>query len=66
LLQAAVDVQLRGPDALTQHPDGHDGAPFSYHSIDGGFRLESRLSENKVPLSLTVAAGPENLKVNPK
>ncbi|MGA3300765.1 MAG: hypothetical protein ABSD87_11800 [Candidatus Acidiferrales bacterium] len=66
LLQAAVDVQLRGPDALSQHPDPHDGAPFSYHSIDGGFRLQSRLSENKVPLSLTVAAGPENLKVNPK
>ena len=66
LLQAAVDVQLRGPDALSQHPDPHDGAPFSYHSIDGGFRLQSRLSENKVPLSLTVAARPENLKVNPK
>lgn len=39
LLRAALDVQLKGPDALKQHPDPLTGQAFEYVEFDGGFEL---------------------------
>jgi hypothetical protein len=54
LLQAALAVQLEGPDALKKVPDPFDGA-FDYVPFDGGFELRSKMlqTDNK-PVSLTV------------
>lgn len=54
LLQAAIAVQLDGPDALDRRADPYDGKPFSYSPVDNGFRLSSRLVDNGSPLSLAV------------
>lgn len=54
LLQAAIAVRLNGPKSLGQHPDPYDSKPFSYFPGDDGFRLESRLTDNGVPLSLSI------------
>jgi len=54
LLQAAIAVRLGGRDMLDRHPDPYDGKPFSYEPGDNGFRLVSRLTENDVPLELSI------------
>jgi len=56
LMQVAIAIRLDGPDKLTWHPDPYDQKPFTYVPIDNGFRLESRLLENGVPLSLSIIA----------
>jgi len=54
LMQAAIAVRLGGPDELDQQPDPYDRKSFTYIPVDHGFRLESRLRENGVPLSLSI------------
>jgi hypothetical protein len=54
LIQAAIAVRLNGPNELNQQPDPYDRKPFTYVPVDNGFRLESRLRENGVPLSLSI------------
>src|SRR5437762_1831773 len=66
LLQTAIAVRLDGPRALNQHLDPYDKKPFSYIPIDGGFRLESRLSEGAIPMSLSIVANFEARTSTPK
>jgi hypothetical protein len=66
LLLAAIAVQIDGQGTLDQHLDSYDGKPFSYIPVNGWFRLESRLSENGAPLSLSVLASAEDRKAGPK
>jgi hypothetical protein len=55
LLYAAIDVRLDGPAALNRHLDPYDKSPFSYTSVNDGFRLESRLKDYQgIALSLTI------------
>jgi hypothetical protein len=42
MLSAALDVQLRGRDALKEHPDPVVGGPFEYMAFKGGFELRSK------------------------
>ena len=56
LLQTAIAVRLDGPNNLNRHPDPCDNKPFTYIPIQNGFRLESRLTDNGVPLSLSIKA----------
>lgn len=65
LLQAAIAVRLDGSRALSQHLDPYDKNPFSYFLVDGGFRLESRLSEGGTPISLSIVPNSEERKANP-
>lgn len=53
LLRAVVAVQIDGPRALSRQLDPYDKMPFTYSPVDRGFRLESRLSQGGVPISLT-------------
>ena len=66
LLQAAIAVRLDGSRALNQHLDPFDRNPFSYILVDGGFRLESRLSEGEIPISLSIVPSSEERKANPR
>jgi hypothetical protein len=66
LLSAAVAVQLDGQSALNRHLDPYDGNPFSYISVDGGFRLESRVLDSGIPLSLSIIPGTEDRTASPK
>ena len=59
LLRAAIAVQLDGMRGLNQNPDPYDGKPFSYKSLDHGFRLESRLAQGPEPLSVSVVPDPQ-------
>jgi hypothetical protein len=43
LLLAAIDVQLRGPQALKDHPDPVAGGSFEYAAFPDGFELRSKL-----------------------
>jgi hypothetical protein len=54
LLRASIAIRLDGPQAVDQHPDPYDGKPFSYRSVEHGFRLESHLKQGQEPLSLSV------------
>jgi hypothetical protein len=66
LLRAAIAVQLDGPEALTQHIDPFDKKPFTYLAVDGGFRLESRVAEDGIPISLSVTPNSEEPRVMSK
>ena len=66
LLRAAIAVRMEGPDALNRHLDPYDGNQFSYAPAGSGFRLQSRLSEGGIPISLSVLKGTESLKAIPK
>ncbi len=66
LLQAAIAVRLDGARALNQHLDPYDRNPFSYIPVDGGFRLESRLSEGGTPISLSSVPSSEDRKASSK
>lgn len=57
LLRAAIAVQLDGPRILDQYRDPYDNRPFSYVPVDGGFRLESHLTDKGTPLSLSIIPG---------
>jgi hypothetical protein len=54
LLYAAIAVRLDGPEAVNKHLDPFDKKPFNYVAVDGGYRLESRLTEGGIPISLSV------------
>jgi hypothetical protein len=66
LLNAAIAVRLEGPNALNQHFDPYDKKPFAYAVVDGGFRLESLLTEGGIPLSLSIVLSSEERKGIPK
>jgi hypothetical protein len=66
LLQAAIAVRLNGPTALNRHLDPYDGNPFSYISVDEGFRLESQLKDHGVPLFLTIVPSTEDRSAGEK
>ena len=62
LLQAAVATRLEGSQALNQHFDPYDKKPFTYTAVDGGFRLESRLTDGGIPISLLIVPSSEERK----
>jgi len=66
LLHAAIAVRRDGPKALNQHLDPYDQNPFSYIPVDGGFRLESRLTEGGILISLSIVTNPEERKGSPR
>jgi hypothetical protein len=66
LLQTAIAVRLEGPQALNRHFDPYDSKPFTYTALDGGFRLESRLVDGGVPISLSILRNSEAGKAIPK
>jgi len=66
LLHAAIVVRLDGPKGLNQHLDPFDQNPFSYIPIDGGFRLESRLTEGGIPISISIVPNSEERKASPR
>jgi hypothetical protein len=66
LLHTAIAVRLEGPSALNQHFDPYDKKPFTYTAVDGGFRLESRLSDAGIPISLSILPNSEERKAIPK
>jgi hypothetical protein len=66
LLRAAIAVRLNGPEALDQHVDPFDKKPFSYTAVDGGFRLESRVTDGGIPISLAVAPNSGEPRVTSK
>jgi hypothetical protein len=66
MLRAAIAVQIEGSSALNQHLDPYDGNPFSYVPVDGGFRLQSRLSEGGIPISLSILPSAKNRNASPK
>jgi hypothetical protein len=56
LLYTAIAIWLEGPNALNQHFDPYDKKPFTYITVDGGFRLESLLTESGIPISLSIVS----------
>jgi hypothetical protein len=66
LLQTAIAVRLDGPQALNQHFDPYDQKPFVYTVLDEGFRLDSRLTDGGIPISLSIVPGAEDQKPVPK
>ena len=57
LFQAAIAVQLDGPEALErdEHADPYGDGPFSYEETESGFVLESSFGDkNDNPVLLTV------------
>jgi hypothetical protein len=66
MLRAAIAVQLEGPRAVNQQLDPYDKKPFIYTAVGGGFRLESRLTADGIPISLTILPNSEERKVTPK
>jgi hypothetical protein len=66
LLHAAIAVQLEGPKVLNQELDPYDKKPFTYTAVDGGFRLESRLVDGGIPVSLSILPNSDERKAIPK
>ena len=66
LLQTAIAVRLEGPQALNQHLDPYDKKPFTYTAVGGGFRLESRLTDGGIPISLSILPNSVERKAIPK
>jgi len=58
LLRAAIAVQLEGPAALVHFNDPYRDDLFAYIPLDHGFRLESELTDNNGPLSLSTQPDP--------
>jgi len=65
LLQAAIAVELDGASTLSRHLDPYDRNRFSYGPVDRGFRLQSQLSDNGIPISLLVVTKPTNDALSP-
>jgi hypothetical protein len=59
LLRAAIATRKDGRAGADRFPDPYDGKPFSYESVDGGFRLESHLKDGNAPISLTILSNPK-------
>jgi hypothetical protein len=66
LLHVAIAVRLDGPTAVTESADPYDRKPFTYIALPEGFRLESRLAEAGIPLSLSISPNPEDQNPRPK
>jgi hypothetical protein len=66
LLYTAIAVRLESPNALNQHLDPYDQMPFTYTAVDGGFRLESQLTDGGMPISLAILPNSEGRKAIPK
>jgi hypothetical protein len=66
LLRTAIAVRLDGPGAVNLQSDPYDTKPFSYTGLNGGFRLESRLTDGGVPISLLILPSSEEEKAIPK
>jgi hypothetical protein len=66
LLNSAIAVRLEGPNALNQHFDPYDRRPFTHTAVDGGFRLESLLTEGGIPISLSIVLDTETREAIPK
>lgn len=66
LLQTAIAVRLDGPQALSQHFDPYDQKPFIYTALDEGFRLDSRLTDGGMPISLSIVPSAEDQKPLPQ
>ena len=66
LLRAAIAVRMEGPQALNKHLDPYDKKPFTYANVDGGFRLQSRLADGGVPISLLILSNSGEQKITPK
>jgi hypothetical protein len=54
LLAAAVDIQLKGKSALSEHRDPVMGGRFEMTTFDGGFELSSTWVQKPAPITLTV------------
>jgi hypothetical protein len=65
LLRAAINVELDGPKILNQQVDPYDKKPFTYTAVNGGFRLESRLTDSGIPISLSILPNSEGRKATP-
>jgi hypothetical protein len=66
LLHTAIAVRQDGLKAISLLPDPYDGKPFTYTALDEGFRLESRLNDGGLPISLSIALSTEDRKLAPK
>jgi len=66
LLHTAIAVRLDGPRAVSVSPDPYDRKPFTYVALGEGFRLESRLVEGGIPISLSIMPSAEDRKPGPK
>ena len=66
LFATAIAIRLDGPMALNQHLDPYDKSPFSYILVNGGFRLESRLMDGGIPISLSIVPPSDERKASPK
>lgn len=54
MLRAAVAVVQHGQEQLKNFPDPSTGQPFDYHATDNGFELQSKLTLDGKPVTLTV------------
>jgi hypothetical protein len=66
LLHTAIAVRLDGPRAVGVSPDPYDRKPFTYIALGEGFRLESRLVDGGIPISLSITPSAEDRKPGPK
>jgi len=62
LFHTAIAVRLDGTKALSVCLDPYDQKPFTYTALDGGFRLESRLTDGGIPISLSIVPSAEDRK----
>jgi hypothetical protein len=54
MLRAAVAVVQHGQEQLKNFPDPSTGQPFDYRASDNGFELQSKLTVEGKPVTLTV------------
>ena len=66
LFRAAIAIRLDGPKALNLNLDPYDQKPFTYAAVNGGFRLESRLTDTAIPISLSIEPSAGERKAIPK
>jgi hypothetical protein len=66
LLHTAIAVRLDGPKALNLSPDPYDRKPFTYIAFSEGFKLESRLVDSGIPISLSIVPSAEDQTSVPK
>jgi hypothetical protein len=54
LLRTAIAIRLPGSQDLNQHFDPYDKKPFTYTAVGEGSRLESRLTDGGIPISVSI------------
>ena len=57
MLQAAIAVVRNGPDQVKNFDDPSTGQPFVYVEQPSGFELQSTLTNDGKPVTLTVGPG---------